>query len=192
MPALPWLVLPVSLLGLAVGLHNAWSLKRIMSEQDDLNAGVAAALAADADIMAELSVISGELTPAAADLSAALASGNSASLKAAATAAAQALTANAAKVEAAVAAAKGADPNAPKPLAVSPATINFGAGAPSSELITITGGTEPYSVTGLPAGVTYAGGDLVGDATTVAGTTTATVADSSSPAETTEITIVIT
>lgn len=70
-----------------------------------------------------------------------------------------------------------APPVEPVALSVSPATVSFVAGAASSAGVSITGGAPPYSVSGLPNGVTYDGASLNADATTVEGSTAASVVD---------------
>jgi hypothetical protein len=76
-------------------------------------------------------------------------------------------------------------------LTVNPATASFAAGVASSVALTIMGGVAPYTASGEPAGVTFDGANLNADTTTVAGSTTVTISDSSSPALTEIVDVVI-
>lgn len=55
------------------------------------------------------------------------------------------------------------------------------AGGSQTTPLTVSGGTGPFAVTGLPAGVTSDGVNVIDDGSAVAGTTTATVTDSTTP-----------
>jgi hypothetical protein len=68
------------------------------------------------------------------------------------------------------------------PLTVSPVSFTATGGSQSSPLAVSAPGLSPFTVTGLPAGVTSDGVNVTDDGSAVAGTTTATVTDSSSPA----------
>lgn len=89
-----------------------------------------------------------------------------------------------ASLKAAIAAAP-APPAAPIPpvttLTLSPQTVSFSSGSPSTSPLVVSGGVPPYVVTGLPAGVSYDGGAgmLAEDGTTPVGAYDFTVADSS-------------
>ena len=83
------------------------------------------------------------------------------------------------KVAALQAALGGAKPPA---LTVTPTTISETAATPFTAPVAFAGGVAPYTASGEPAGVTFDGANLVGDTTTVAGASTITFSDSSSPA----------
>lgn len=74
---------------------------------------------------------------------------------------------------------------------LSPTSVSATAGVASSTTVTVSGGVGPYSATGLPGGVTFDGSTVSFDDTTVAGTTTSAVVDSSSPQLTAPLDIVI-
>lgn len=75
-------------------------------------------------------------------------------------------------------------------LSFSPTGLTASVGVPSVESVTITGGQEPYTATGLPTGATFDGsGNFSFDTTTVAGNSAVTVADSSPTAVTGELPI---
>lgn len=84
-------------------------------------------------------------------------------------------------------------------LTVTPTAETVAGGAAATLNLTISGGTPPYSFSGLPAGVTIAptpGGSasdftLTADGTQVAGTTDATVTDSSTPPLTGALQVVV-
>lgn len=76
-------------------------------------------------------------------------------------------------------------------LAVSPSTVSASFGTVSSVAISITGGTGPYSVSGLPTGASFDGTSINFDTTTLVGTTSATVSDSASPPATTLLSVSI-
>lgn len=84
-------------------------------------------------------------------------------------------------------------PPPPASLTVTPDPVGFTAGTAGAVGLTVTGGVAPYSLGGLPAGVTFdASTDtLNADTTTVAGTTPVAVSDSSSPAVTGTVSVVI-
>lgn len=100
-------------------------------------------------------------------------------------------TANLTAAQAAASAAE-QPPPAPVPLAVSPTSVTLAVGVASTAPLTISGGTAPYTFSGLPGGVTTdANNDLVADATTTAGTSTVTVSDSATPPNTVEVSVTI-
>lgn len=78
-------------------------------------------------------------------------------------------------------------------LSVSPTSASFAVGVASSVPVTISGGTGPYTVSGLLPGVTYDGtANLVADDTTIASTGTATVSDSAPAPDTQTVPITVT
>lgn len=76
-------------------------------------------------------------------------------------------------------------------LAVSPTAVSFSVGVAGTQALAITGGVAPYSVGGLPPGVTFDGENLVADNTTTAADVTATVSDSSTPPEQASVAVTI-
>lgn len=92
------------------------------------------------------------------------------------------------------AAATGADGTLNPPaavLTVSPTEADFTAGTAGAVTLSFTGGTAPYTASGLPTGVTFDGTALNADATTVAGTTSVTFTDSSAAPLTASVSVVI-
>lgn len=81
-------------------------------------------------------------------------------------------------------------PPAPASLTVAPVSFSAGGGAQSAPL-SVTGGTGPFSVTGLPTGISSDGVNVSDDGTSVAGTTDATVTDSSTPALTGQLAVTV-
>jgi hypothetical protein len=77
------------------------------------------------------------------------------------------------------------------PLTITPVEADFVAGTASEVALTIVGGTGPYTASGLPAGVTFDGANLSADATAVAGTTSATISDASTPAVVGTVSVVV-
>lgn len=73
---------------------------------------------------------------------------------------------------------------APKPtsLTVTPATASIPVGSTTPVAVSVTGGTGAITASGLPSGVTYDGtANLVPDGTQVAGDSTVTFSDASTP-----------
>lgn len=79
----------------------------------------------------------------------------------------------------------------PTSLTISPTAADFVAGTASTVPLTITGGTAPYTASGLPSGVAFDGANLAGDTTTTAGTTSVTLSDASTPAVTGTVSVVV-
>lgn len=70
----------------------------------------------------------------------------------------------------------------PTPPALTVAPVAFSVtGGEQSVPLSVTGGTGPYTVSGLPAGITSDGVNVTDDGSTTSGTTTATVTDSTTP-----------
>jgi hypothetical protein len=86
--------------------------------------------------------------------------------------------------------AAGVPPVVPASLTVTAVSFSAAGGSQTTPL-TVSGGTGPFSVTGLPAGVTSDGVNVTDDGSAVAGTTTATVTDSSSPVLTGSLSVVV-
>ena len=82
-------------------------------------------------------------------------------------------------------------PVTPSTLTITPATLSAAVGVASTDALTITGGVAPYTATGLPAGATFDGSNVDFDDTTVAGVSTVTISDSSTPALTATVSVTI-
>ena len=94
--------------------------------------------------------------------------------------------------EAAATAADGTlAPPPPAALVVTPNPADITAGVADTVALTFSGGTAPFTASGLPAGVTFDGSNLVGDDTTVASTTEVTFTDSSATPLTASTSVVI-
>jgi hypothetical protein len=82
---------------------------------------------------------------------------------------------------------------APGPFAIANTSVSLSVGVADTVNLDVSGGTPPYSASGLPAGVTFDATDnaLVADTTTTVGTSSVTISDSASPANTGTVTVTI-
>lgn len=142
-------------------------LEYIMSIVDDINA-----IGAEIDAVAAL--LPADIASAVAAQKAADDAANAANVTALADAqtAVNGLAAKVAALKTAAGAPTGGT------LTVSPSSVSAAAGVASATALSISGGAGPYSIAGLPSGATFDGTSVNFDATTVAGSTTATISDS--------------
>ena len=139
----------------------------------------------------ETGTIAAELPNAFTEAGAAAVISNTKADQAAVDAQTAELVTNNAAASAAIATATAGDTPPTTGLTVTPTAVDFTAGTAGSVALTLSGGTAPYTASGLPTGVTFDGSNLVGDTTTTAGDTTATISDGATPPATAEVSITI-
>lgn len=163
----------------------------IMSALDDLKAlgprldAILAALPADvaAAVAAQKAADADAVTAAQDALTAAQAAATQAESDLAAE-----VTVLTAKI-AALETAAGVQPPAPPALTTS--AISVPVGSTLAVPAGVSGGVAPYTASGLPAGLTFDGSNIVPDGTQTAGVTTITFSDSSTPALTGTATVTV-
>jgi hypothetical protein len=162
----------------------------IMSALDDLKAlgprldAILAALPADVAtaVAAQKAADAAAVTAAQDALTAA---------QAAATQAESDLAAEVATLTTKIAALETAAGVQPPPAGLTVGAISIPVGSTSAVPTGVSGGVAPYTASGLPAGLTFDGSNIVPDGTQTAGATSITFSDSSTPALTVTATVTV-